>query len=78
MAKQATWVGIGAVVMVAATLIDYRWIKWAALPLYLVGIIGVILTYQSRAGTWRARCWLKMPGIELFRTRSSRSSQECS
>ena len=65
--KQATWVGIGVAVMLASTLIDYRWIKWAALPLYLVGIIGVILTYtslgQEHGG---ARCWLKLPGVGLF------------
>lgn len=65
--KQATWVGVGIVVFLVTSLIDYRWIKWASFPLYLVGIAGVILTYtslgQEHGG---AKCWLALPGIGTF------------
>lgn len=65
--KQATWVSVGVTVMLATSLIDYRWIKWAALPLYLIGIVGVILTYTSLGEEHGgARCWLRLPGVGLF------------
>ena len=31
--KQAVWVGIGIAVFIGTTLIDYRWVKWMALPM---------------------------------------------
>jgi rod shape determining protein RodA len=65
--KQSVWVGIGAVVFVVTSLMDYRWIKWVALPLYLVSIVLVILTYTSLGEEHGgAKCWLRLPGIGTF------------
>ncbi len=65
--KQAIWVGMGVVVFVITSLIDYRWIKWAALPLYLVSIVFVILTYTSMGEEHGgAKCWLHLPSIGTF------------
>ncbi len=65
--KQAVWVGAGIVVFIATSLIDYRWVKWAALPMYLLSIVFVILTYtklgEEHGG---AKCWLRLPGIGTF------------
>src|SRR5438552_3158745 len=32
--KQANWVAFGFFVFIVSSLIDYRWIKWGALPMY--------------------------------------------
>jgi rod shape determining protein RodA len=65
--KQMVWVGAGIVVFIVTSLIDYRWVKWAALPMYIVSIFFVILTYtgmgQEHGG---AKCWLLIPGVGTF------------
>lgn len=64
--KQAIWVGVGLVVFLVTSLIPYRFAKWAALPLYLIGIVGVILTYVIGREIGGAKCWLTVPGVGLF------------
>jgi len=64
--KQAIWVGAGIVVFMTASLIDYRWVKWAALPMYLTSIALVILTYIKGEEHGGAKCWLRVPGIGTF------------
>ena len=65
--KQAVWVTAGIVIFMATSLIDYRWVKWAALPIYLVSIFLTVLTYtklgEEHGG---AKCWLRLPGIGTF------------
>lgn len=41
--KQKLWVMIGFVVFIATALIDYRWIKWLGIPMYLVGLALMIV-----------------------------------
>ncbi len=65
--KQTIWVAVGVVVFFITSLIDYRWIKWIALPLYLVSIALLILTYTGMGVKHGgAKCWLKIPGIGTF------------
>ncbi len=65
--NQVKWVAVGAGVFLVTSLVDYRWTKWIALPLYLVGIAGVILTYTSLGKeVGGAKCWLTVPGVGLF------------
>ena len=65
--KQAVWAGAGVVVFIVTSLIDYRWVKWAALPAYIASIFFLILTYthlgQEHGG---AKCWLLVPGVGTF------------
>ena len=62
--KQAIWVGGGVVVFIATSVIDYRWVKWAALPMYLTSVGFVILTYTSLGvEVGGAKCWLRLPGL---------------
>ena len=62
--RQVVWVGIGLAIFIVCSVLDYRWIKWAALPLYLVSIGLLMLTYtslgQEHGG---AKCWLLLPGV---------------
>src|ERR1700712_3863706 len=62
--KQAIWVCGGVVVFFVTSLIDYRWVKWIALPMYLAGTGLVILTYTSMGEQHGgAKCWLRVPGV---------------
>jgi len=57
----------GLVVFFVTSLIDYRLVKWIALPMYLVSIVFVILTYTSLGEEHGgAKCWLRLPGIGTF------------
>lgn len=64
--KQAVWVGAGLVVFMVTSLTPYRFAKWAALPMYLIGIAAVVLTYVIGREIGGARCWLSVPGVGLF------------
>jgi rod shape determining protein RodA len=65
--RQVIWVGVGLAVFIVTSVLDYRWTKWAALPLYLVSIGFLILTYTSLGETHGgAKCWLRLPGIGTF------------
>ena len=63
--KQAAWVGISTAVFVFTSLIPYRWIRWGALPLYLLSLVFLVLTLLMGVLKDGARCWLKL-GPLLF------------
>lgn len=58
--KQARWVAIGLVVFITLSLIDYRWLKWGSLPLYLVSVAFLVLTLVIGRKIDNARCWLQL------------------
>ena len=65
--KQAIWVGIGLAVFLAASLVHYNWTRWAALPMFLMGVGMVVLTYTGMGKeVGGAKCWLTLPGIGVF------------
>ena len=41
--QQVMWSGIGGVVFFVTALLDYRWLRWGAWPLYLMSLAGIIL-----------------------------------
>ncbi len=51
--RQLIWIAVGTVVFFAASLIDYSWITWGALPLYVGGVglsIAALLGEDAVAG----------------------------
>jgi rod shape determining protein RodA len=65
--KQASWAAAGVVIFLVVSLTNYRWIKWGGLPLYLAGIVFLILTYTKFGSNHGgAKCWLKLPGLPEF------------
>jgi rod shape determining protein RodA len=40
--QQLTWIGLGVPFLFAASLLDYKWVRWACWPMYLAGIGGLI------------------------------------
>jgi rod shape determining protein RodA len=63
--KQANWVAFGFFAFIAASLIDYRWIKWGALPMYLAGLFFLILTRFIGMKVYGARSWLHLGPINF-------------
>ena len=72
--KQANWVAVGFLAFMVTSLIDYRWIRWGALPMYFAGLVFLILTQVHRLEGLRrdaAGCiWDRL----IFSRRSSPSS----
>src|SRR5881392_529707 len=56
--KQANWVAVGFFAFMVTSLIDYRWIRCGALPMYLAGIFFLILTKFIGQRVYGARSWL--------------------
>src|SRR3954451_11545257 len=63
--KQANWVVVGLFAFVITSLIHYRWIRWGALPLYLAGIVFLILTRFIGTKVYGARSWLHLGPINF-------------
>lgn len=40
--RQKLWIILGSIVYFAAALIDYRWLKWLGIPMYLAGVAMLV------------------------------------
>src|SRR6201993_953364 len=63
--KQANWVAVGFFAFIIVSLIDYRWIRWGALPMYLAGLAFLILTRFVGHKVYGARSWLNLGGVNF-------------
>ena len=63
--KQANWVAVGFFAFMITSLIDYHWIRWGALPMYLGGIFFLILTKFIGQRVYGARSWLHLGPINF-------------
>src|SRR4029077_11558221 len=63
--KQANWVGVGVFAFMVTSLVHYRWIRWGALPMYLAGIVFLILTKFMGVKCYGARRWLHLGPINF-------------
>jgi rod shape determining protein RodA len=58
--KQTTWMLVGLVAYFVLALIDYRWIRWGALPLYVLGILSLIAVMLIGVTRYGAKSWLDL------------------
>ena len=63
--KQADWVAVGFVAFMVASLIDYHWVRWGALPIYVAGIGFLILTRFLGTKVYGAKSWLHLGPINF-------------
>ena len=63
--KQAEWIAVGFCAFMIASLVDYHWIRWGALPMYLAGLFFLILTKFMGQKVYGARSWLHIAGINF-------------
>jgi rod shape determining protein RodA len=57
---QILWIGIGTAIYFTTSLIDYRWVKLAALPAYIISIILLLSTNTILSG---AKSWITVGGF---------------
>ena len=57
---QILWIGIGTTIYFSTSLINYRWIKWAALPAYIIALILLLSTNTILSG---AKSWMIVAGF---------------
>src|SRR3954449_12768736 len=63
--KQANWVAVGVFAFMVTSLVHYRWIRWGALPMYLAGIVFLVLTKFIGQRVYGARSWLHLGPINF-------------
>jgi rod shape determining protein RodA len=63
--KQARWVAIGLFAFFATSLIDYRWVRFGALPMYLLSIAFLVLTRFKGNRVYGAKSWLNIAGVNF-------------
>src|ERR1700731_2007140 len=63
--KQANWVTVGFFAFMVASLVDYRWIRWGALPMYVAGIFFLVLTKLMGQKVYGARSWAHLGPVNF-------------
>ncbi|MEO7934001.1 MAG: rod shape-determining protein RodA [Chthoniobacterales bacterium] len=58
--KQTTWMLISLAVYFVLALVDYRWLKWGALPIYVVGILSLVAVILFGVTRYNAKSWLDL------------------
>lgn len=58
--RQLLWLGFSMVVFFGTALIDYRWIRWGALPMYILGLAGLVATQMFGEVQYGAKSWLNL------------------
>ncbi len=63
--KQAVWVAISTVLFFVVSLVDYRWVRWGALPMYVASIVFLVLTLAIGKRYDGAKSWLHLGFIQF-------------
>lgn len=58
--KQSGWIAFSFIIFLVVSLTNYRWVRWGALPMYLVSIVFLVMTLLMGVKKDGARCWLKL------------------
>ncbi len=58
--RQLVWLAIGLVVCLGVALTDYRWVRRGALPLYILGLVGLVATYLFGERVYGSGRWLDL------------------
>ena len=63
--QQITWALIGLPFLFVASLIDYRWVRWACWPMYLAGIGGLVYTMKYGVEIQGNKSWVVIGGQSI-------------
>ena len=63
--KQTSWVGIGLVLFVVTSLVDYNWVKWGALPAYAITMIFLVMVLVFGRHVYGAERWIRLGPISF-------------
>lgn len=63
--QQMTWIGLGVPFLFAASLIDYKWVRWACWPMYLAGIGGLVYLHFKGIEINGNKNWINIGGLSI-------------
>ena len=63
--KQAVWIAVSMVVFIGVSLLDYKWIKWGALPVYIGGVFLLLLCKFIGKTHFGAKSWIEFGSFSL-------------
>ncbi len=58
--RQLVWLALGLVVCLGVSLLDYRWIRRGALPVYLAGLAGLVAVHLFGKTVYGSGSWLDL------------------
>ena len=64
--EQINWILIGSVAYFGAALVDYKWVKWGAVIMYVVSIGLVAAVFKLGVEVNKQMIGLRLPGIGVF------------
>jgi rod shape determining protein RodA len=62
---QAIWILAGFTVFFVVSLVDYRWVKWGALPVYITGVALLVVCKFHGVTVFGAKSWIRIGGLTL-------------
>jgi rod shape determining protein RodA len=63
--EQIRYTVIGLPIFLCASLIDYRWVRWACIPAYIVGLAGLIALEFIGVEKGGNKAWLEIAGQSI-------------
>jgi len=63
--KQVIMIGVGLIFFFGASLIDYKWVRWGALPAYLIALILLVAVQVAGQEIHSSRSWLRIAGFSF-------------
>ena len=60
--EQINWILIGSVAYFSAALVDYKWVKWGAVIMYVVSIAMVVAVFKFGVEVNKQAIGLRLPG----------------
>ena len=63
--KQVIMVGIGMVAFFVAALLDYKWVRWGAIPVYGLGLALLIVVQVAGTEVNASKSWLSVGGFSF-------------
>lgn len=57
---QILWLAVGLGVYFAVSLLNYRWIRYGAIPLYVIALVGLVLVKLFGVVRYNARSWFDL------------------
>ena len=58
--SQLTWILLCLPVFLAVSLVDYRWVRYGAIPLYVISMLGIVATMVIGEKRYGARSWINL------------------
>jgi len=66
--EQVVAIVIGMVAFFVGSLMDYRWVRWAGIPFYLLGIGLLVYTITNGIEVNDQKGWIELPGGKTLQT----------